>query len=337
MFSSPYDVPNYDTIKKSITDYTNITAYPDIEQYFLDKFDAEESRVLFDEIFNTIFDDPNWVNSKLYYLLQAFSDYTKDNLAFEIVNQQNFFDIFFLKQITIDKINNITDPTEKSQQTAYYERFYEIFNNYVSYLSPYLRLIENNSNIQNNLKKDLLIYYGKKIYRARGRNLGFQYLRNILNPISVINKYTLEKINFDIEISTQEWGEFTVLVPEDKKPYIYKLTLQNISDSNIKTSVYSIIKNLIHPSGYKALISDYIQFQINLKLNTTLFLYSTKDFNSSDVWKESTSTGSYILDKSATYGPGYIDLGRTVRYTLNDGETGLVMDFNTPDLNYNLV
>jgi len=262
------EIPNNNVIV--IPNWKDITVNPDAEKYLLENYDRNYFTNVFEEMADTLIQNTDWIeNTKIYYMIKGFTDYLKNNLLVELANIYDFFDLFILKYVTVDEINATTDQTEKDKLNNYYIRFFELFQNYASFLKSYLDIFENNQNVVNNLKKDLLIYYNRTIYNMRGNKKGYQYLENILSPITAINQQTGVKTKFNINIAVEEWGEFTGVV-SDKIMYMYKLVLTNISNKDIKTGILNILTKVLHPAGYKLMIQDISQFLIPLSFNVKM-------------------------------------------------------------------
>jgi hypothetical protein len=382
---------------REISDYTDISVYPEYEKFLIDDYDKQFEQDTFIEYQNRIFENPNWDNTKLYYMIQGYLTYLKDILGIELNQIFDFQDPYFLKTYSGTEVQNVYELiyiesqsweindeitlirsgnqiivkvfeilndknyvvliTENNNNVSpintwrddnnyratienslqyqniynnYYERFFELFTSYVSFLQPYLDLFEGNEDIINVNKKDLLIYFGKKIYEYRGTSKGFSYIKNIFNPMYYLNKLTGEIESIAIDIDIQEYGKIDSTYWDiDKLPYVYNLVLSNISNVDLKISLLNIIEKLIHPAGYKANVSDYIQFLASIKLNT--ILYNTIDksvkhsfYLGNDI--ESVSTGD--LEAIKYNSPkDYVDYVHMKTYTVNDGQVDIDLTY----------
>jgi hypothetical protein len=344
MFSSYIEANSNLNIQNSkviIQDFKDITVNPDYETYWLENYDLNYDVDSFKEMFFSIFNNNQWDETKLHYLLLGFIEFLKNNTVFEVNNINDFFDLNILKRVTIELIEQQTEQDQKDQLTQYYERFYEIFDNFVGYMRSYLDIIESNEEVENNLKKDLLVFYGQKIYNARGMEEGLRYIEKILNPLTVTNKLTGEVFNFEIGVDLTQWGEFTPStgIPEEKYPYIYNLIITNANSVGIKQDIISLIRNIIHPAGYKSNIQDFTQFQINLKLNVDMLTFTNKNiatefFDYTNIYDIKQTTSVSVVDFGGQFGRGYVDYVGNTNYNINSGELTVNMGFDTPELDY---
>lgn len=274
-----------------IIDWKDIENNPDIEVYLLEEYNKNLFENTFDGMLDTLLTNKGWGGTKLYYMIQGMMNFLSNNLLLELNRIYEFFDLNFLKRITLDDIENASTEEEKDELNNYYVRFFELFNDYASFLKPYLNIFEDNSNVLNNLKKDLLIYHHKTIYNMRGNETGYKYLENIISPITAVNQQTGVTTQFNINIDVEEWGEYEEddSISEDKQQYMYKLVLTNISNKDIKVGVLNILNNILHPAGYRLIIKDVNTFLIPLSFTTkmistqtqfqdTTFFVSTNDF-----------------------------------------------------------
>lgn len=383
--------------KREIPDFTDTSVYPEIEEFLNQDFDKQFDDKIFQELFTDIFENPVWKGTNLYYAIQAYIKFIKDDIGLELNQLYNFLDPYFLKGFSGTEVqnvyqlsytenqifqvndeiilsragNNITiqvfevideknymviintnsnnvEPVNfwvdenntrvslnqnirlQNKYNAYFERFFELFNSYVSYLQAYLDTIENNDDFVNVNKKDLLIYFGKKIYEYRGTAQGFAYIENVFNPVSYVNRLTGSIVKVPLSIELEENGELELIenVPEEKVPYVYGLGISNISNAELKIAILKILDTLIHPAGYKSSVSDFVNFLITMNINTTLYNTIDKSIKHSYYIgndDEIVSTG--LLETVEFNDPDdYVDYVHMKTYTVNDGTTD--MDFS---------
>lgn len=270
----------------------------DVQNYKYDLYDIDHKIDLIKEHLNNILINPNWEDSKLYYLIQAYIEYTSEYLLSDIYNVFRDFDVYFLKNVT----SNIDEITGIDTNRQYYERYYELYNSYVNYLDDYIKLIDDNEDIVNKFKKDLILYFGKEIYLNRGTPEGYNYIENVLNPITITNlEGNPEELEFSLTL--KQWGEVDNLDSvglTSKAPFVYKLELENLMYSPVKTYVINLLKGIYHPAGYKLFIEDSATFNVPLYISSIMF-NSTERMKRADGIVNETSTKPYNI-----YGGGNI-------------------------------
>lgn len=306
--------------------------YDFFDPYFLKKFSAEEVTDVYkiqyyaEKILSE--GDTVTVNRSGNILeLEVFEVVSESEYVVVIKNNPNDLQEENIEAIWVDIDSDRVIITKNARYqnvyNAYYERFFELFESYVSYLNDFLNIFESSDTITNVEKKDLLIYFGKKIYEYRGTEKGFTYLKNIFNPLYYKNKFTGDITAFPIDIQIDEVGEFETSVSDEKLPYVYGLTLSNISNSDVKISLINLIDNLLHPTGYNANVTDYVQFFGTLKLNTTL--YSGMDKEVLHAYYLGNDGSESLTASETTYSEyndvdDFVDLTAKNYYTINDGQ-----------------